>query len=101
MHFDVLHYKNLFLFSQAKDRTQMTALHSAASNGSYEVCELLLQHGADIRCRDEEDMTPLHFASMEGHFGELIIKLRFYFTLSSAKNVDPQIDTKIIHCYHV
>ncbi|XP_066911304.1 transient receptor potential cation channel subfamily A member 1 homolog isoform X2 [Clytia hemisphaerica] len=60
---------------EAKDRTQMTALHSAASNGSYEVCDLLLQHGADIRCRDEEDMTPLHFASMEGHVD--IVELLF------------------------
>ena len=48
----------------------MTALHSAASNGSYDVCDTLLQHGADFRCRDEEDMTPLHFAAMEGHTGK-------------------------------
>jgi len=49
----------------------MTALHSAASHGSSEVCDLLLQRGADIRCRDEEDMTPLHFAAMEGHTGTI------------------------------
>lgn len=60
----------IFSLFQAKDRTKMTALHSAASNGSYEVCEALLQHGADFRCRDEEDMTPLHFAAMEGHTGK-------------------------------
>ena len=61
----------------------MTALHSAASNGSYEVCDLLLQHGADIRCRDEEDMTPLHFASMEGHVG----KIEFEFMTGYSESV--------------
>lgn len=54
---------------QAKDRTQMTALHTAASHGSVGVCKLLLEAGCDLRCFDEEDMTPLHFAAMEGHLG--------------------------------
>ena len=54
---------------QATDRTKMTALHAAASNGAYKVCELLLANGANLRCFDEEDMTPLHFAAMEGHYG--------------------------------
>ena len=52
-----------------KDRTKMTALHAAASNGSLDVCKLLLEASADLRCYDEEDMTPLHFAAMEGHSG--------------------------------
>ena len=50
----------------------MTALHSAASHGAYQVCDLLLNKGADLRCRDEEDMTPLHFAAMEGHSGMIL-----------------------------
>ena len=54
---------------QATDRTKMTALHAAASNGAYKVCESVLAHGANLRCCDEEDMTPLHFAAMEGHYG--------------------------------
>ena len=49
----------------------MTALHTAASHGSVGVCRLLLDRGSDIRMKDEEDMTPLHFAAMEGHLGKI------------------------------
>lgn len=64
---------------QAKDRTKMTPLHYAASNGAYEMCELLLQHGASLRCVDEEDMTPLHFAAMEGYLGQSSKAIRNFF----------------------
>lgn len=60
---------------ELRDKTLMTALHSAASSGSYEVCKLLLEHGSDVRCSDEEDMRPLHFAAMEGHFA--VVQLLF------------------------
>ena len=50
----------------------MTALHTAASHGSVQVCKLLLDAGCDLRCFDEEDMTPLHFAAMEGHIGKIV-----------------------------
>ena len=49
----------------------MTALHCACSNGSVEVVKVLIENNADLRCTDEEDMRPLHFAAMEGHLGEL------------------------------
>ena len=48
----------------------MTPLHCAALYGSYDVCYLLLEHGANILCKDKESMTPVHFAAREGHFGE-------------------------------
>ncbi|XP_065649233.1 transient receptor potential cation channel subfamily A member 1 homolog isoform X2 [Hydra vulgaris] len=51
----------------AIDRRKMTSLHCAASAGSFSVCRLLLDGGADIFCQGEDDMTPLHLASMEGH----------------------------------
>ena len=47
----------------------MTALHCACSNGSAEVVEALIENEADLRCTDEEDIRPLHFAAMEGHLG--------------------------------
>ena len=47
----------------------MTPLHCAASAGSFDVCHLLLEHDAKIICQDKENMTPLHFAAMEGHLG--------------------------------
>ena len=61
---------------ESKDRTKMTALHSAASNGSFDVCQVLLDHGAELRALDEEDMTPLHFAAMEGHLGIVLLFFR-------------------------
>jgi len=60
---------------EAKDRTQMTALHCACSNGSLDVVEVLIGSGANFRCTDEEDLRPLHFAAMEGHLA--VVKLLF------------------------
>lgn len=51
---------------QAKDKTEMTPLHVAASQGSLSVAKCLIEAGADLRSLDEEQMTPLHFACMEG-----------------------------------
>eukprot|EP00794_Sanderia_malayensis_P000499 gene499-1145_t len=60
---------------EAKDRTQMTAMHCAASNGSLQVTKILIEHGADLRCTDEEDIRPLHFAAMEGNLD--IVRMLF------------------------
>ncbi len=47
----------------------MTALHCVASNGCYDVAKILIENGADLRCTDEENIRPLHFAAMEGNLG--------------------------------
>ena len=41
-----------------------TALHVAALHGHYDVCKLLLEHGADV---SSVGRTPLHFAAERGH----------------------------------
>ncbi len=51
---------------QAIDKQQMTALHLAASHDEVEVCRMLIERSANLRCCDEEMGTPLHFACMEG-----------------------------------
>ena len=56
----------LLFASKAKDKTQMTPLHTAASHGSAPVAKHLIKAGAKLRSLDEEQMTPLHFACMEG-----------------------------------
>ncbi|MEJ5261010.1 MAG: ankyrin repeat domain-containing protein [Anaerohalosphaeraceae bacterium] len=47
-------------------RTQTTSretpLHFAASLGYYEPARLLINHGADVNCRDDSLRTPLHLA---------------------------------------
>lgn len=49
----------------AADAEGRTALHAAAAAGSSEVCEVLLQHGADVCARDAQGRQPLHEAANE------------------------------------
>lgn len=43
-----------------------TLLHQACENNDTQLVELLVEHGADINCRDAEGFTPLHFAAIHG-----------------------------------
>ena len=52
-----------------------TALHFAASNGHSGVLGLLLEAGADITLKDEEDYTALHLAALLLHPGCLRLLL--------------------------
>ncbi|XP_065649232.1 transient receptor potential cation channel subfamily A member 1 homolog isoform X2 [Hydra vulgaris] len=65
---------------EATDQSKMTPLHCASSAGSFDVCHLLLEHGAKIICQDKENMTPLHFAAMEGHLD--VVQLLFDYAES-------------------
>ncbi|XP_041641738.1 protein phosphatase 1 regulatory subunit 27b [Cheilinus undulatus] len=40
----------------------MAAIHEAVLSGNLECVKLLVEHGADIHQRDEEQWTPLHMA---------------------------------------
>jgi ankyrin repeat protein len=51
---------------EAVDKTQMTALHLAASHDEEEICRMLIEAGANLRCSDEDEATPLHYACAEG-----------------------------------
>ena len=44
-----------------------TLLHKAAEIGDRRVCELLVDHGADINKQDARNQTPLWVAAEEGH----------------------------------
>ena len=44
-----------------------TALHCAAFRGHYEVCRILLTHGADPNAMDDFERTALHRAARKGH----------------------------------
>lgn len=43
------------------------ALHIAASKGHIHFVKRLLEHGADINCRDDDQRTPLHWAATYGN----------------------------------
>jgi len=44
-----------------------TALHCAAFRGHYEVCRILLSHGADPNAVDDFERSALHRAARKGH----------------------------------
>ncbi|CAI9718034.1 transient receptor potential cation channel subfamily A member 1 homolog [Octopus vulgaris] len=48
------------------DKTQMTALHTAARYNQKAVAEALINAGAKIRCFDDERCTPLFYACFHG-----------------------------------
>ncbi|GAB1607428.1 transient receptor potential cation channel subfamily A member 1 homolog [Argonauta hians] len=57
------------------DKTQMTALHTAARYNHSAVAELLINGGAKIRCFDDERCSPLFYACFHGSLE--IVKLLF------------------------
>ena len=52
----------------------VTALHVAAQGGHLETVQLLLEHGADVNVKDEEERTALALA-IKGNHGEVAIAL--------------------------
>ncbi|XP_071507636.1 uncharacterized protein [Diadema antillarum] len=51
----------------AQDSEGATPLHYGAMSGNPHVCRLLIEHGADIRAKEVNDMTPLMNAIVSGH----------------------------------
>ena len=45
------------------DRYHVTALHLAAEKGHARSAEEMLSWGANVHCRDDREMTPLHLAA--------------------------------------
>ena len=56
-----------------KDKHGRPLIYTAARNGHYKICELLLENGANVNDYDDIKSTPLHAAVYHGH--EKIIKL--------------------------
>ena len=61
-----------FLYNEVQGKT---LLHRVCENNDIQLVELLLvEHGADINCRDAEGFTPLHIAAIRGQI-EVVKKL--------------------------
>jgi hypothetical protein len=56
--------KNDADFSIGSTKDNSTPLHETALSGYYEMASILLEHGADVNCRDDMLCTPLHEAAM-------------------------------------
>lgn len=56
-----------------QDNSGMTPFHLACASGKLELCELFLEHKANIRMRTVEEKSPLHLAALHGN--EKIVKL--------------------------
>lgn len=54
---------NSFIYGNHK----RTLLHKAAEIGDYNICKLLIDHGADVRKEDTRKRTPLFLAVQKGH----------------------------------
>ncbi|MEE9572535.1 MAG: ankyrin repeat domain-containing protein, partial [Candidatus Neomarinimicrobiota bacterium] len=53
--------------NQREEKSGLTPLHKAASNGQIDICKLFIEKGADIHATDNSQGTVLHFAAYYGH----------------------------------
>ena len=53
-------------YLQEADQQGMTALHLSCLYGKKNIVQLLLDGGANLRCRDKDFTTPLHLCCGEG-----------------------------------
>src|SRR5262249_204755 len=61
---------------QERNHWGSVALALAASNGQFEVCELLLRKGANLEAKDNYGSTPLIRAAKNGHLQIVDLLLR-------------------------
>ncbi|CAD5117061.1 DgyrCDS5882 [Dimorphilus gyrociliatus] len=60
---------------EIEDKQKVRALHLAVAHSEKYIVELLIESGAQLGCKDEDEGTPLHLACMEGNceIAEMII----------------------------
>lgn len=65
-------------FVNHQDANQNSALHIAVQKGHVSICQVLLQHGADVNIKNKRQQTPLHVVSTgrNKEILELLIKRR-------------------------
>jgi ankyrin repeat protein len=59
-------YTNCFSQDEVKEKNKQ--LFKAVKNNNLEEVRLLIDNGADVNCKDEDDLTPLQGASRWGYF---------------------------------
>ena len=61
----------------AADLWKFTPLHEAASKGKYDICRILLQHGADAYKKNRDGQSPLDLAKDADIQVNIARKLKF------------------------
>lgn len=60
----------------AQSKQRKTPLHLAAARDNYDLCELLLENGANVNARMRNGRTPLHYAAAKGFVRVTALLLR-------------------------
>jgi ankyrin repeat protein len=60
--------KKLNIFLEILDNNSNTALHLATMNGHSSIVKCLIEHGADVDVKNEDDISPLDFSCRKGFF---------------------------------
>ncbi|KAK3318111.1 ankyrin repeat-containing domain protein, partial [Apodospora peruviana] len=59
-----------------RDGDGNTPLHCATERGKIEAVRFLIDRGADISCRDCDDLSPLCFAAARNHHDKIVLLLK-------------------------
>ncbi|XP_048765666.1 transient receptor potential cation channel subfamily A member 1 homolog isoform X3 [Ostrea edulis] len=73
----MLAYPDVRRLVDVGDRYDNHPLHIAAQDGYLSIVKCLIEHGADLDCKNEEEQTPLHLAAKNGRTNvvrELVIR---------------------------
>jgi ankyrin repeat protein len=60
-------YLSKLAWTSTRNADDETPLDLASGCGNFEVARFLIEHGADVNCRDKRGWTPLHTAARNGH----------------------------------
>ena len=63
---------------------RFTPLHLAASEGHLDICQMLLEHNADVRMHGDSGDTPLHLAASSHHLEIVRILLQYNAEVNSS-----------------
>jgi ankyrin repeat protein len=66
-----------------KKESDFTPLHIAVSKGYLDMCQMLLEHKADVRAHDNSGNTPLHLAVSDDHLEIARILLKYNAEVNS------------------
>ena len=66
-----------------KRKSGFTPLHIAVKEGYFDMCQMLLEHKADVHAHDSKGNTPLHLASDDDHLEIFRILLEYNAEVNS------------------